>query len=162
VLGSGPLSSTGTCCSTTLVVCCVICDTSSSTVGAGLRLLSVGSPTVSHSSPSPWSMGFDDGISCDNSEFKLSAYNTPRQVLDYSTRGTHLLGRSLCHLQLLGDSFARHIARPPQRRRETSLQASRQIFNEGDVGQPRSAEPGPQLKPLLQRFPILLVGRILW
>jgi hypothetical protein len=54
----------------------------------------------------------------------------------------------------------RHIARPPQRRRETSIQASRWIFNEGDVGQPRSAEAGTQLKPLLERFPILLVGRI--
>jgi hypothetical protein len=28
------------------------------------------------------------------------------------------------------------------------------------VGQPRSAEPGPQLKPLLKCLPILLVGRI--
>jgi hypothetical protein len=53
VLGSGLLSSVGTCSSTTLVIYCVICDTSSSTVGAGLRLLSVGSPTVSQSSPSP-------------------------------------------------------------------------------------------------------------
>jgi hypothetical protein len=98
VLGSVLFSSAGTCCWTTLVVRCVIRDTSSSTVGAGLRLLSVGSPTVSQSSPSPWSTGSDDGFSCNNTEFKLSAYNTPRQVLDYSTRGTHLLGRSLCHL----------------------------------------------------------------
>jgi hypothetical protein len=53
VLGSGLLSSASTCSSATLVVCCVICDTSSSTVGAGLWLLSVGSATVSQSSPSP-------------------------------------------------------------------------------------------------------------
>jgi hypothetical protein len=53
VLGSGLLSSAGTCCSTILVFCCVIRDTSSSTVGARLWLLSVGSPTVSQSSPSP-------------------------------------------------------------------------------------------------------------
>jgi hypothetical protein len=53
VLSSGMLSFAGTCGSATLVVRCVICDTSSSTVGAGLRLLSVGSPTVSQSSPSP-------------------------------------------------------------------------------------------------------------
>jgi hypothetical protein len=46
-LGYGLLSSAGTCGSATLVVLCVICDTSSSTVGAGLRLLSVGSPTMS-------------------------------------------------------------------------------------------------------------------
>jgi hypothetical protein len=123
-LGSGLLSTAGACGSTTLVIRCVICDTSSSTVGAGLRLLSVASPTVSQSSPSPRSTGSDDGISCDNSEFKLSAYNTSKQVLDYSTRGTHLLGRRLCHFQLLGDTFARHITRPPQRCRETSLQAS--------------------------------------
>jgi hypothetical protein len=53
VLGSGLLSSAGTCGLTTLVVYCVICDTSSSMVGAGLWLLSVGSTTVSQSSPSP-------------------------------------------------------------------------------------------------------------
>jgi hypothetical protein len=51
VLVSGLLSSGGTYGSATLVVCCVICDTSSSMVGAELRLLSVGSPTVL--SPSP-------------------------------------------------------------------------------------------------------------
>jgi hypothetical protein len=50
-LGSGLLSSVGACGLTTLVVQCIICDTSSSTVGAGLRLLSVGLPTVSQSSP---------------------------------------------------------------------------------------------------------------
>jgi hypothetical protein len=44
----------GRCCgSTTLVDRCVIRDTISSMVGAGLRLLSAGSPTVSQSSPSP-------------------------------------------------------------------------------------------------------------
>jgi hypothetical protein len=53
VLGSGLFSSAGTCGSAVLVVCCVICDTSSSMVGAGLWLLSVGSTTVSQSSPSP-------------------------------------------------------------------------------------------------------------
>jgi hypothetical protein len=53
VLGSGLLSSVGTYCLTTLVVCCMSCATSSSTVGAGLRLLSVDLPTVSQSSPSP-------------------------------------------------------------------------------------------------------------
>jgi hypothetical protein len=51
--------------------------------------------------------------------------------------------RILGHLQFFGDSFACHIARPLWRRRETSLQASRWIFDKGDVGQPRSAEPGP-------------------
>jgi hypothetical protein len=136
---------------------CVICNTSSSTVGAGLRLLSVSSPTMSQSSPSPRSTWSDDGISCGNSEFKLSAYNTSRQVLDYFTRGTYLLGCRLCHLQLLGDTFARHIARLPRRRRETSLQASRWILDKGGIGQPRSAEPGPQLKSLLQRLPVLLL-----
>jgi hypothetical protein len=52
-LGSGLLSSAGTCGSAVLVVCCAICGTGSSTVGAGLRLLSVGLPTVSQSSSSP-------------------------------------------------------------------------------------------------------------
>jgi hypothetical protein len=51
-LGSGLLSSAGTCGSATLVACCVIRDTSFSTVGAGLWLLSVGSSAVSQSSPS--------------------------------------------------------------------------------------------------------------
>jgi hypothetical protein len=53
VLGSGLLSSVDTCCSTTPVVCHVSCARSSSMVGAGLRLLSAGSLTVSQSSPSP-------------------------------------------------------------------------------------------------------------
>jgi hypothetical protein len=43
-LGSGLLSSAGTYGSATLVVRCVICDTSSSTVGAGLRFLSAAHP----------------------------------------------------------------------------------------------------------------------
>jgi hypothetical protein len=51
--GSSLLSSVGTYSSATLVACCVMRDRSSSTVGAGLQLLSVGSPTVSQSSPSP-------------------------------------------------------------------------------------------------------------
>jgi hypothetical protein len=92
----------------------------------------------------------------------VSIQNTSSQVLDYSTRGAHLLRRSLGHLQLLGDSFARHIARPPWRHRETSLQASRWIFDKGDVGQPRPAEPGTQLELLLKRFTVLLIGRVFY
>jgi hypothetical protein len=38
-----------------------------------------------------------------------------------------------------------------------SLQVSQRIFDKRDVGQPRPAEPGPQLKPLLKRLPVLLV-----
>jgi hypothetical protein len=72
------------------------------------------------------------------------------------------LRRSLGHLQLLGDSFACHIAWPPWWRRETSLQASQWVFDKGDVRQPRSAKPGPQLEPLLKRLPILLVGRVFY
>jgi hypothetical protein len=90
----------------------------------------------------------------------ISIHNTTRQVLDYSTRGAYLLRRSLGNLQILGDTFARHIARPPQRRRETSLQASLWIVDKGNIEQSRTAEPGPQLKTLLQRLPVLLVGRI--
>jgi hypothetical protein len=67
----------------------VICDTSSSTVGAGLRLLSAGLPTVSQSSPSPWSTGSDGGISCENSEFNC-------QHTQYCKTSTRLLySRSL-------------------------------------------------------------------
>jgi hypothetical protein len=32
--------------------------------------------------------------------------------------------------------------------------------DEGDVGQSTTAEPGPQLEPLLKRFLVFLVGRI--
>jgi hypothetical protein len=67
--GSVLLSMTGACGSTTVVDRCVNSDTSSSTVGAGLRLLSVGSPTVSESPSSPWSMGSEGGISYKHSEF---------------------------------------------------------------------------------------------
>jgi hypothetical protein len=34
------------------------------------------------------------------------------------------------------------------------------VLDKGDIGQPRSAEPGPQLKSLLQHFPVLLIERI--
>jgi hypothetical protein len=54
----------------------------------------------------------------------LSACKAPIQVLDYTTQETHLVGGCLCHLQLLGDALPCHIARPPRRHRETSLQAS--------------------------------------
>jgi hypothetical protein len=67
------------------------------------------------------------------------------------------LRRSLGDFQLLGDTFALHISRPPWWRRETSLQASWGIINEGYIGQSRTAEPRPQLEPVLQRLPILLV-----
>jgi hypothetical protein len=32
--------------------------------------------------------------------------------------------------------------------------------DEGDVGQPRAAKPGPQLEPLLKRLLVFLVGRV--
>jgi hypothetical protein len=40
------------------------CGTASVLAGAGLRLLSAGSPTVSQSPSSPWSTGSECGISC--------------------------------------------------------------------------------------------------
>jgi hypothetical protein len=70
------------------------------------------------------------------------------------------LRHSLGDLQFLGDALACHNARPPWRRRETSLQASRWIIDEGNIGQSRTAEPRPQLEPLLKHLPVLLVGRI--
>jgi hypothetical protein len=90
----------------------------------------------------------------------VSIHNIARQVLNYSTRGVYLLRRSLSDLQLHGDALACHVARPPRRRRQTSLQAGRRIIDEGDVGQSRVAEPGPQLEPLLKRLLIFLVGRV--
>jgi hypothetical protein len=67
--GSVLLSTTGAYGSTTAVDRYVNCATSSSTMGAGLRLLSAGSPTVSQSPPSPWFTGSEGGISCKHSEF---------------------------------------------------------------------------------------------
>jgi hypothetical protein len=44
--------------------------------GAGLRLLSAGSPTVSQLPSSPWSMGPEGGISCEHSKFfRQHTYN---------------------------------------------------------------------------------------
>jgi hypothetical protein len=51
------------------VACCADSGTISSTVGVGLRLLSVAPPTVSQLSSAPCSTGSDDGISCDNTRF---------------------------------------------------------------------------------------------
>jgi hypothetical protein len=76
-------------------------------------------------------------------QLQLSACNATKQVLDYSTREIHLVGGCLHHLQLLGDALLCHIARLSWKRGETSLQASRSITNEGDMGQSRSAEPRP-------------------
>jgi hypothetical protein len=87
--------------STTVVDRCVNCDTSSSTVGAGLRLLSAGSPIVSQSSSSPWSTGSKGGISCEQRNFVVSVHN---------------------------------VARPPRRRRQTSLQTSWRILDERNIG----------------------------
>jgi hypothetical protein len=67
-------------------------------------------------------------------QVQLSACNASRQILDYFTQGTHLVGRGLSHLQLLGDTLPCHIARLPRRCGETSLQASRWIIYEGDMG----------------------------
>jgi hypothetical protein len=91
----------------------------------------------------------------------VNIHNTSRQILDYSTRGAYLLRRSLGDLQLFGDTFACHIVQPSRRCRETSLQASRWILDEGHIGQSKTAEPRPQLEPLLQRLPVRLDGRIL-
>jgi hypothetical protein len=90
----------------------------------------------------------------------VSLHNIARQVLDYSTRGVYLLRCSLGDFQLFSNALACHIARPSRRRRQTSLQASRRIIDEGHVGQSRVAEPGPQLEPLLERLLVLLVGCI--
>jgi hypothetical protein len=73
--------------------------------------------------------------------------NTARQVLDYSTRGAYLLRCSLGDFKFLGDALACHIARPPQWRRETSLQASRRIV---DVGTAFEASPRPPRRTCLQ------------
>jgi hypothetical protein len=67
--GSGLHSSDDAHGSSASVACCVGFGTTSSTVGAGLRLLSVAPPMVSQSSSSPWSAGSDDRISYDNSKF---------------------------------------------------------------------------------------------
>jgi hypothetical protein len=53
---------------------------------------------------------------------QLSAYSTKWKVLDYTTRGTHLLAGRFGYLQLLGGAFPRHIARPRRRRGNASFQ----------------------------------------
>jgi hypothetical protein len=93
------------------------CGSTSVTAGAGLRLLSAGSPTVSQSPSSPWSTGSEGGISCKQRNFVVSIHNIERQVLDYSTRGIYLLRRGLSDFQLLGNALACHIAPPPRQRR---------------------------------------------
>jgi hypothetical protein len=143
--GSVLLSATGACSSTFV------------TAGAGLQLLSAGSPTISQSPSSPWSTGSEGGISCKQRNFVVSIHNIEGQVLDYSTQRVYLLRHSLDDLQLLGDALACHVARTPRRRRQTSLQTSRRIVDEGNIGQSRAAEPRTQLEPLLKRLIVFFV-----
>jgi hypothetical protein len=109
-------------------------------VGAGLRLAAAGSPTVSQLPSFPWSTGWGGGISCKQRNFVVSIHNIEKEVLDYPTQRAHLLGGGLRDLELLGHALACHIARLPWRRRQTSLQASRRILDERDIGQSRAAE----------------------
>jgi hypothetical protein len=62
--------------------------TSSSTVGAGLRLAPAGSPTVSQSPSSLCSTGSEGGISCKQWSFIVSIHNIEKQVLDYPIQGS--------------------------------------------------------------------------
>jgi hypothetical protein len=114
--------------------------TASGMEGAGLRLPSVGSPTISQSHSSPYSTGSEGGISCKQRNFVVSIHNIENQVLDYPTQGGYHLGCGLSDLELPGHALACHVARPPRRRRQTSLQASRRILDERDVGQSRAVE----------------------
>jgi hypothetical protein len=67
------------------------------------------------------------------------------------------LRRGLSNLQLLGHALACHVARPPWRCKQTSLQTSQRILDERDVGQSRAAESRPQLEPLLKRFLVIFI-----
>jgi hypothetical protein len=133
------------------------CDTTSVMVGAGLRLLSASSPTVSQSPSSPCFTRSEGGISCKQWNFVISVHNIEKQVLDYPTRGVYLLGCGLSDLELLGHVLACHLARPPWQHRQTSLQASQRILDERDVGPSRVAESRPQLEPLLKRFLVIFI-----
>jgi hypothetical protein len=64
---------------------------------------------------------------------------------------------SLSDFQLLGDALACHVVRPPRRRRQTSLQTSRRILDERNIGQSRAAEPRSQLEPLMKRLLVLFI-----
>jgi hypothetical protein len=87
----------------------------------------------------------------------LSAHTTSKSLLDYSTRRVYLLRRGLSNLQLLDHALACHVAQPPRRHRQTSLQTSRRILDERDIGQSRAAEPRPQLEPLLKRLLVIFI-----
>jgi hypothetical protein len=71
------------------------------------------------------------------------------------------LRRSLSDLQLLGDALACHVVRPPRRRKQTSLQTSRRIVDEGDIGQSRPTKPRPQLESFLKHLLVFLVRGVL-
>jgi hypothetical protein len=98
-------------------------------------------------------------MSCDNSRFN---YQNIVPYGKYSTTLLEELTSWVVDFVILGflAVFSRHIARPPRQRRKASLQTSRPLDDEGNVGQSRAAEPGTQLKPLLERLPILVVGGV--
>jgi hypothetical protein len=93
----------------------VSCATSSSTVGARLRLAPAGSPTVSQS-PSPPVLRGQKAESPASNGISLSAHTTSRHK--YSTtplKEAYLFGRGLRDLKLLGHALAGHVARLPWR-----------------------------------------------
>jgi hypothetical protein len=139
-VGSSAIATSGSVLPSTTGGWRVSCATSSSTVGAGLRLALAGSPTVSQSPSSTWSTGSEGGISYKQQNFVFSIHNIEKRVLDYITQRAYLLGCGLRDLKLLGHTLAGHIVRLPWRRRKTSLQASWRILDERDVGQSRAAE----------------------
>jgi hypothetical protein len=69
----------------------------------------------------------------------------------------YLLRCGLRDLQFLSHALAGHVARPPWRRGQTSLQASWRILNERNMRQSRAAESRPQLEALLQRLLIVFL-----
>jgi hypothetical protein len=89
--GSGLLSSVDARSSSATAACYAASSTVASVVGAGLRLLSVAPPTVpGFFFPLVHWVGRRNILR--QLKIQLSAYSTLWKVLDYTTRGTHLLG----------------------------------------------------------------------
>jgi hypothetical protein len=133
------------------------CGTASVMVGAGLRLLSAGSPTVSQSPSSPWSTGSKGGISCKQRNFVVSIHNIEKQVLDYPTQGAYLLRRGLGSFSFLATHLRAMLRGLLGGTGKLASKVVGGSWMSGTLGSSGRLNLDRSWKPLLKRFLVIFI-----